>query len=288
MYRIIFFAKWTTLLYNKKKNVFLIIARLFSNGFGKRGNMQNEHTKHILKELELGNISADEAYDKLKFSPFEDLGYAKIDHHREIRQGTPEVIYGASKTSEQMEGIIQSMLKHCPENILITRLTEASAEYLSERFSLFYDKTSKIGIVNRVEHVTARGHIVVATGGTSDIPVAEEAALTAEVLGNHVIRLYDVGVAGIHRLLSNMEILSTANAIVAVAGMEGALASVIGGLTDCPVVAVPTSVGYGASFHGVSALLSMLNSCASGVSVVNIDNGFGAGYLASMINHIGG
>lgn len=250
--------------------------------------MRNEHTIQILKDLELGNITSDEAYDRLKLTPFEDLGYAKIDHHRKIRQGAPEVIYGESKTSEQMEGIIQSMLKHCPQNILITRLSADSAEYLSERFPLFYDKASRIGIVNRVEQITTKGHIVVATGGTSDIPVAEEAALTAEVLGNRVVRLYDVGVAGIHRLLSNMEVLSTANAIVAVAGMEGALASVIGGLTDCPVVAVPTSVGYGASFHGVSALLSMLNSCASGVSVVNIDNGFGAGYLASMINHIGG
>lgn len=250
--------------------------------------MTNEHTKQILKELELGHITSDEAYEQLKLAPFEDLGYAKVDHHREIRQGAPEVIYGASKTSEQMEGIIKSLLAHCPENILITRLSAESAEYLSSRFELFYDPASKIGIVNRKEHISAKGNIVIATGGTSDIPVAEEAALTAEVLGNHVIRLYDVGVAGLHRLLSNMDVLSTANAIVAVAGMEGALASVIGGLTDCPVIAVPTSVGYGASFHGVSALLSMLNSCASGVSVVNIDNGFGAGYLASMINHIGG
>ena len=192
------------------------------------------------------------------------------------------MIYGASKTKEQMEGIIDSLLSHCKENILITRLSAESAEYLSKRFDLFYDKLSKIGIVNRTEHFSADGTIVVATGGTSDIPVAEEAALTAEVLGNHVIRLYDVGVA---RLLSNMELLSKANAVIAVAGMEGALASVIGGLTDCPVIGVPTSVGYGASFGGLSALLSMLNSCASGVSVVNIDNGFGAGYLASMINH---
>ena len=184
-----------------------------------------------------------------------------------------------------MEGIIDSLLFHCKENILITRLSAESAEYLSKRFDLFYDKLSKIGIVNRTEHFSADGTIVVATGGTSDIPVAEEAALTAEVLGNHVIRLYDVGVAGLHRLLSNMELLSKANAVIAVAGMEGALASVIGGLTDCPVIGVPTSVGYGASFGGLSALLSMLNSCASGVSVVNIDNGFGAGYLASMINH---
>lgn len=247
--------------------------------------MENDHTKHILEQLESGKLTASDAYDQLKLAPFEDLGYAKVDHHREVRQGAPEVIYGASKTKEQMEGIIDSLLSHCKENILITRLSAESAEYLSKRFDLFYDKLSKIGIVNRTEHFSADGTIVVATGGTSDIPVAEEAALTAEVLGNHVIRLYDVGVAGLHRLLSNMELLSKANAVIAVAGMEGALASVIGGLTDCPVIGVPTSVGYGASFGGLSALLSMLNSCASGVSVVNIDNGFGAGYLASMINH---
>lgn len=250
--------------------------------------MENEHIKQILESIEDGTLSASEAYAQLKLAPFEDLGYAKVDHHREIRQGSPEVIYGASKTKEQIEGIVQSILIHCPENILITRLSAESAAYLSQRFSLFYDEISHIGIVNRAEHISAEGTIVVATGGTSDIPVAEEAALTAEVLGNHVVRLYDVGVAGLHRLLSNIEVLSSANTIVAVAGMEGALASVIGGLTDCPVIGVPTSVGYGASFQGVSALLSMLNSCSSGVSVVNIDNGFGAGYLASMINHIGG
>lgn len=249
--------------------------------------MENQHIKSILEDIERGTVTAAEGYARLKLVPFEDLGYARVDHHREIRQGVPEVIYGASKTKEQMEGIINSILMHCPENILITRLSEESADYLGGRFSLFYDRVSKIGIVNRREYLTAAGSIVVATGGTSDIPVAEEAALTAEALGNHVDRLYDVGVAGLHRLLSNLELLSKARAIVAVAGMEGALASVIGGLTDCPVIGVPTSIGYGASFQGVSALLSMLNSCASGVSVVNIDNGFGAGYLASMINHIG-
>ncbi len=250
--------------------------------------MENEHIRRILSDIENGTIDADEGYARLKLAPFEDLGYAKVDHHRAIRQGTPEVIYGASKTKEQMEGIVNSLLAHCPENILITRLSAESASYLSGRFSLFYDEASRIGIINRREHITAKGTIVVATGGTSDIPVAEEAALTAEVLGNRVERVYDVGVAGLHRLLSQMDVLTNANAIIAVAGMEGALASVIGGLTDCPVIGVPTSVGYGASFHGISALLSMLNSCASGVSVVNIDNGFGAGYLASMINHIGG
>ena len=210
--------------------------------------MANDHIRQVLYDIESGAISAEEGYAKLKLAPFEDLGYAKVDHHRPVRQGAPEVIYGASKTKEQIEGIVNSLLSHCPQNILITRLSPESADYLNERFELFYDPLSRIGIVNRTEHITAKGAIVVATGGTSDIPVAEEAALTAE---------------------------------------EGALASVIGGLADCPVIGVPTSVGYGASFQGLSALLSMLNSCASGVSVVNIDNGFGAGYLASMINHIG-
>ena len=250
--------------------------------------MESKHMLSILQQVQEGALDIHTAYEKLKISPFEDLGYAKIDHHRKIRQGAPEIIYGAGKTAEQMEGIIHSLLSHCPENILITRLSEESASYLSQRFPLTYDKLSRTGIVNRKECITASGTILVATGGTSDIPVAEEAALTAEVLGNRVTRLYDVGVAGIHRLLSHVDSISKATVIVAVAGMEGALASVIGGLSDCPVIAVPTSIGYGANFQGLSALLSMLNSCASGVIVVNIDNGFGAGYLASMINHIGG
>lgn len=250
--------------------------------------MESQYILSVLKQVQDGALDIHAAYEQLKISPFEDLGYAKVDHHRSIRQGAPEVIYGAGKTAEQMEGIIRSMLFHHSVNILITRLSQENADYLAGHFSLTYDKLSRIGIINREEQITASGTIVVATGGTSDIPVAEEAALTAEVLGNKVERLYDVGVAGIHRLLSHVDIVSKATVIVAVAGMEGALASVIGGLSDCPVIAVPTSVGYGANFQGLSALLSMLNSCASGVSVVNIDNGFGAGYLASMINHIGG
>ncbi len=250
--------------------------------------MESQHILSVLQQIEDGTLDAQTAYEQLKISPFEDLGYAKVDHHRGIRQGVQEVIYGAGKTAEQLEGIIQSMLSRQATNILITRLSQENAAHLAERFSITYDKLSRIGIIERREKLTASGTIVIATGGTSDIPIAEEAALTAEVLGNKVNRLYDVGVAGIHRLLSHVEILSQATVIVAVAGMEGALASVIGGLCDCPVIAVPTSVGYGANFQGLSALLSMLNSCASGVSVVNIDNGFGAGYLASMINHIGG
>ncbi len=250
--------------------------------------MVSKQILSVLQQVKDGALDIENAYEKLKICPFEDLGYAKIDHHRTIRQGTPEVIYGAGKTAEQIEGIIHSLLSHSPQNILITRLSEESADYLSQRFSLTYDSLSQIGVVNRLKLLTTSGTIVVATGGTSDIPVAEEAALTAEVLGNKVERLYDVGVAGIHRLLSHADAITRATVIIAVAGMEGALASVIGGLADSPVIAVPTSVGYGANFQGLSALLSMLNSCASGVSVVNIDNGFGAGYLASMINHIGG
>lgn len=250
--------------------------------------MESQHILSVLQQVQDGSLDIHAAYEQLKISPFEDLGFAKVDHHRRIRQGAPEVIYGAAKTAGQIEGIVRSMLSHHPANILITRLSEENAAYLAERFSLTYDTLSHIGIVNRKEQLTASGTVVVATGGTSDMPVAEEAALTAEALGNEVERLYDVGVAGIHRLLSHVDVISRASVIVAVAGMEGALASVIGGLADCPVIAVPTSVGYGANFQGLSALLSMLNSCASGVSVVNIDNGFGAGYLASMINHIGG
>ena len=250
--------------------------------------MEQQKTLELLQKVKSGTLSPEEAVLKLKMSPFEDLGYAKIDLHRGLRQGIPEVIYGSGKTPEQILGIASAMRARGGENILITRLSAESAEKVGEKIALTYDPMSKIGIVGRKSEMTASGTIAVATGGTSDMPVAEEAALTAEVLGNKVARLYDVGVAGLHRLLSKLDILMDANVVVAIAGMEGALASVIGGLVDCPVIAVPTSIGYGANFNGLSALLSMLNSCASGVSVVNIDNGFGAGYLASMINHMGG
>lgn len=250
--------------------------------------MANEELLSTLKEVQKGNITPEEALLKFKMQPFEDIGYAKLDHHRKLRQGMAEVIYGAGKTPAQIDGIISAMLKSGQSSILVTRVSKEAAEYLEGRNGFKYYEMAKVGIVGGIPEPTAKGSVVVATGGTSDMPVAEEAALTAEMFGNKVIRLYDVGVAGLHRLLSSMEEVMSANAIIAIAGMEGALASVIGGLADCPVIGVPTSVGYGASFGGVSALLSMLNSCASGVSVVNIDNGFGAGYLASMINHMGG
>ena len=247
----------------------------------------NSDTRRTLEALKSGEITVDEAMLAIKKEPFADIGYAKVDLHRGIRQGAAEVIYGAGKTAAQMIGILGVMLKNGVKTILITRLSPESAAKIQEVYpALDYRAGEHIGIYGEMPEPTGLGKIVVATGGTSDIP--EEAALTAEVHGNEVVRLYDVGVAGLHRTLAHLDELMSASVIIAIAGMEGALASVIGGLADCPVIAVPTSVGYGASFGGVSALLSMLNSCASGVSVVNIDNGFGAGYLASMINHIGG
>lgn len=243
-------------------------------------------TKQVLEAVRDGTLSVEDALLKLKTAPYEDIGFAKVDLHRRIRQGVPEVIYGAGKTPEQMISIIDTMKKNGQELILITRLSPASAEIIRQIHPIEYHEDAKTGIIGTIPSPDGIGKIVVATGGTSDIPVAEEAALTATAFGNEVVRLYDVGVAGLHRLLSHKEEIMSASVVIAIAGMEGALASVIGGLADCPVIAVPTSVGYGASFQGLSALLSMLNSCASGVSVVNIDNGFGAGYLASMINHM--
>lgn len=260
-----------------------------------------EEIREMLNSVASGEMTVDDAVLRLKKEPFlqagfDDLGFAKLDTHRKLRQGIAEVIYGAGKTAEQIAGIVAAMKARGQEVILITRLeaekavrTKALLEAQFEDGGRFhYYEAPGIAICGELPKADGVGTVVVATGGTSDIPVAEEAALTAEALGNQVERLYDVGVAGLHRLVSHMDTIMNARVIIAIAGMEGALASVIGGLADCPVIAVPTSVGYGASFHGVSALLSMLNSCASGVSVVNIDNGFGAGYLASMINHLKG
>ena len=249
--------------------------------------MDKNSIETILKQVAEGTTSVEDALLKLKEEPYEDLGFAKPDFHRGLRQGASEVIYGAGKTPDQILKITNSLREHGQKTVLITRMKNEAAELLKSQISDFdYDELSHIGIVGSLPEKDGKGKIVVATAGTSDIPIAEEAAKTAEVYGNEVTRLYDVGVAGLHRLLGHMDDIMSARVIIAIAGMEGALASVIGGLADCPVIAVPTSVGYGASFGGVSALLSMLNSCASGVSVVNIDNGFGAGYLASMINHM--
>lgn len=249
--------------------------------------MDKRELESILDKVAKGEMTAQDAAVKIKTEPYEDLGFAKIDYHRGVRQGAAEVVYGAGKTKEQICSIVQSMLAYGEKSVLITRMSKEAYVYVSERLPLFYDELSKIGIAGeKRKYENPAGKIVIATGGTSDIPVAEEAALTAEFYGSNVLRLYDVGVSGIHRLFDRADDLATARVVVAVAGMEGALASVVGGMVDCPVIAVPTSVGYGANFGGVSALLSMLNSCASGVSVVNIDNGFGAGYLANMINRI--
>ncbi|MCR5002090.1 MAG: nickel pincer cofactor biosynthesis protein LarB [Lachnospiraceae bacterium] len=245
----------------------------------------DKDTAGILKDVSEGRMTVEEAVLALKKQPYEDIDFARVDLHRRLRQGTTEVIYGAGKSSEQIGAIVSTLLKNGQTPVLITRIDKDKAESLKKTLDIEYHEEARVAIVGSIPKPSGRGKIVVATGGTSDIPVAEEAAITAEVLGNEVVRLYDVGVAGLHRLMSHLDEIMSANVIIAVAGMEGALASVIGGLADCPVIAVPTSVGYGASFGGLSALLSMLNSCASGVSVVNIDNGFGAGYTASMINH---
>ena len=246
--------------------------------------MEREELRILLEKVESGQQTAADALSDISLQPDMLVGnYADIDLHRHMRQGMPEVIYGAGKTAEQIVGIASAMKQKGLKNILITRLSEEKADEIAKALEFSYYSTPQIGIVNETE-TEKKGKIVVVAAGTSDLPVAEEAAMTAELYGNQVERVYDVGVAGIHRLLHRLPVMEDANAIIAVAGMEGALVSVVGGLVACPVIGVPTSVGYGANFGGLAALLSMLNSCASGVSVVNIDNGFGAGVLASKIN----
>ncbi|HDK7166823.1 TPA: nickel pincer cofactor biosynthesis protein LarB [Clostridium botulinum] len=248
--------------------------------------MNTEDIKKLILDIKNDKISLEEGVNILKDLPFKDLGYAKIDNHREMRVGYPEVIYCAGKTVDQIKGIIEFMLTK-ENNILGTRaIKEAYEEVRKICPEAEYNELARTIIIKKREVKSKDGYIAVVTAGTSDIPVSEEAAVTAELFGNKVERIYDVGVAGIHRLFDKLELIRGARVVVVAAGMEGALASVVGGLVDKPVIAVPTSIGYGANFQGLSALLSMLNSCASGVSVVNIDNGFGAGYLASMINNL--
>ena len=244
--------------------------------------MDHKHLRSLLEMVQNGRMNLNAAMLQLKKLPFEDLGYAKIDNHRCVRTGVSEVIFCRGKTIAQIQGIVQRISQY-HANVLATRAGPEVYEAVREVVECEYFEMAGI-VVIRPEPVEQVGEIAVVSAGTSDMPVAEEAAVTAEVLGNRVKRIYDVGVAGIHRLLDVREDLYEANVAVVVAGMEGALASVVGGLVACPVIGVPTSVGYGASFGGVAALLSMLNSCASGVSVVNIDNGFGAGYQAALIN----
>lgn len=241
----------------------------------------------LLKKVKSGKTTLDEAISQLKSLPFEDLGFTRIDHHRSLRKGFPEVIWGEGKTHGQILSIMKQ-LKRKGQNILITRLEEKKAKAIKRVFpkSQYYSRSKILAYLTHPVKSEGKGTILVITAGTTDIPVAEEAAITAQFMGNLVETLYDVGVAGIHRLLSERQRLEAARVLIVAAGMEGALPSVVGGLVDRPVIAVPTSVGYGTSFGGVTALLAMLNSCASGVAVVNIDNGFGAGYMASLINRI--
>ncbi len=248
--------------------------------------MNSNELKKLLEDVKNGSVDVEHAYKEIKDLPYEDLGFAKVDHHRAIRNGYPEVIYCEGKTINQIVEIVERLMEK-NNNILATRASREVYDAISEiTCDAEYHRAARIVVVKRKMIIVSEKEIAVITAGTSDIPVAEEAAITAEVLGNKVNRIFDVGVAGIHRLLSKMDVISRANVIIVVAGMEGALASVVGGLVDKPVVAVPTSVGYGANFGGLSALLTMLNSCASGIGVVNIDNGFGAGYLASNINKL--
>ena len=249
---------------------------------------EQDRIETLLKQVAEGEVSPEKAALLLREAPFEDLGYAKLDHHRKLRTGTAEVVYGESKTGEQIAGIVCAFLKKGHQPVLVTRMSAEKAEQLenalaslpeAERAALHYDPLSRVGVAGELPAPDGKGQILVITAGTSDIAVAEEAARTAEVLGNEVVRVYDAGVAGLHRLLAHLDEIMSARVIIAIA-------SVVGGLASAPVIAVPTSVGYGANFGGLSALLSMLNSCAGGVSVVNIDNGFGAGFLASRINHM--
>ena len=248
--------------------------------------MTKKELEKILEEVKTGKKTIDEALDELQYFPYNDLGFARIDHQREIRTGYPEIVYCAGKTIEQVKEIFSSMVKR-ENNIFGTRadneMFEAVKRVIPE--AVYYPEAKIISIKRKVSQIPET-QIAVITAGTSDIPVAEEAAVTAELLGNKVIRIYDAGVAGIHRLVDKLPEIKNCRVIIVIAGMEGALASVVGGLVDKPVIAVPTSIGYGANFGGISALLAMLTSCAAGVSVVNIDNGFGAGFSASMINRM--
>lgn len=248
--------------------------------------MTEESLRVLLAAVRAGEQTIDEAIARLRAMPFEDIGFAKIDHHRSIRCGFPEVIYCAGKSTEQVSDIF-SCCAAGGANVLATRASVADFAAVAQKYpGAQYDKTARTITLRQRHKEAAEGTIAIVSAGTSDMPIAEEARITAEMMDQVTTTFYDVGVAGLHRLLAHSQELQSASVAIVVAGMEGALASVVGGLVDCPVIAVPTSVGYGASFHGVAALLAMLNSCASGVTVVNIDNGFGAGYSASLINRL--
>ena len=248
--------------------------------------MNQDQLRGLLEQVRTGSVDVDAALDRLRHMPFEDLGFAKVDHHRALRNGHPEVVFGLGKTPAQVSAIVSSLLTRS-QNVLVTRATEETAKrILSEVPDAEHFPASGAIRVWRDRTPRGKGTIAIACAGTSDLPVAEEAQVTAEVMGNEVDAIHDIGVAGIHRLMHHRERLAAAKVVIVCAGMEGALPSVVGGLVAAPVIAVPTSVGYGASFQGLAALLGMLNSCASNVTVVNIDNGFGAGYAASLMNRI--
>ncbi|HEY6369626.1 MAG TPA: nickel pincer cofactor biosynthesis protein LarB [Candidatus Sulfotelmatobacter sp.] len=248
--------------------------------------MNAESIRQLFEQVRKGTLTPDDAVSRLRHLPFEDLGFAKVDHHRALRNGMPEIILGDGKTPAQVAGIFARLAKH-GGNILATRASEKQFAAVKRKArSAEYRDIARAIVLQRDPTIYGKGIIAVVSAGTSDIPVAEEAVVTAELMGNEVQHFYDVGVAGIHRLLANREALTRARVVIVCAGMEGALPSVVGGLVGVPVIAVPTSVGYGAAFKGLAALLGMLNSCASNVSVVNIDNGFGAGYVASLINRL--
>ncbi|MDD2319618.1 MAG: nickel pincer cofactor biosynthesis protein LarB [Geobacteraceae bacterium] len=247
--------------------------------------METKQLRTILQSLQNGETTVDTVIERLRHLPFEDIGCATIDHHRAIRQGFPEVIFGESKSLSQIRQIIAALMAK-GNNILVTRLCEDKARHLAEAFptARYHEEARALTVEQKPVEMQGQGKILVISAGTSDIPVAAEAVITARLMGNEVEQLFDVGVAGIHRLLGRKDLIFSASVLIVVAGMEGALPSVVGGMVNRPVIAVPTSVGYGASFGGIAALLGMLNSCASGVTVVNIDNGFGAGYAASLMN----
>jgi NCAIR mutase (PurE)-related protein len=248
--------------------------------------MNSDALKKLFNDIKRGKLSSDEAVQRLRHLPFEDLGFANVDHHRALRVGMPEVIFGPGKTPAQLTEIFARLAKH-GHNVLATRVTPDQVRAVKRKFrKAEFHELARAITLTRDETVYGKGKVVVVSAGTSDIPVAEEALVTAQIMGNEVQHVYDVGVAGIHRLLARREALTGARVIIVCAGMEGALPSVVGGLVGVPVIAVPTSVGYGASYQGIAALLGMLNSCASNVTVVNIDNGFGAGYVASIINRL--
>jgi len=248
--------------------------------------MDQDQLRALFEQVRSGDVDIDAAIGRMRHMPFEDLGFAKVDHHRALRHGMPEVIFAKGKTPEQVAAIAEHLLANA-RNVLITRADRACADFVTAQIpEAEYMPLSTTIRVWRDRTIHGKGRIAVVCAGTSDIPVAEEAQVTAELMGNDVDTIHDIGVAGIHRLMSNRDRLTQARVVVVCAGMEGALPSVVGGLVSCPVIAVPTSIGYGASFHGLAALLGMLNSCASNVTVVNIDNGFGAGYVASLINRL--